>query len=71
MDGHILSGKIKKRNYNFQVLSKTETSADINRTLTHFTSNAVGAITNTKRVILYFIQLDRKGEGTVLCPLTV
>lgn len=64
-----LSGKIKKRNYNFQVLSKQRLLLTSIELLLILLAMQLSAYINTKRVILYFIRLTGKGEGHCFVPI--
>lgn len=64
-----LSGKIKKRNYNFQVLSKQRLLLTSIELLLILLAMQLSAYINTKRVILYFIRLIGKGEGHYFVPI--
>ena len=64
-----LSRKIKKRNYNFQVLSKQRLLLTSIELLLILLAMQLCAYINTIRVILYFIRLTGKGEGHCFVPI--
>ena len=64
-----LSRKIKKRNYNFQVLSKQRLLLTSIELLLILLAMQLCAYINTIRVIFYFIRLTGKGEEHCFVPI--
>lgn len=64
-----LSGKIKKGNYNFQVLSKQRLLLTSIELLLILLARQLSAYINTKSVILYFIRLNGRRGGHCFVPI--